>query len=475
MKKRVNVTRRLAIGFASLVVVLCCVGGVTSIVMRQADRATFDISHAYLPELKVATAFEREVLNARINFIYHVTIQKPGTLEKGWERFHNAQALMPTLQEMSQKPQLPELRSATEQLGRDLKEYDRQLRTILECVKTGHNRGDAYVGVLNEWARLGNKMVDSAAGLEKDAATLAGDESIRQSEQLKRTVSLTLGGCVLAILLAVVIAVSLTRGIRRVLTRSIGALRQAIRTIADASQQVAESSRSLGQGATEQAAAVEQTSASCQEISSMARQSSDGGRLMLERMKHSEHASESGLTALEQMLASVTEVTAASESVSKIIKVIDEIAFQTNILALNAAVEAARAGDAGMGFAVVADEVRNLAQRSAAAAKETSDLIGRSVQVTAASRTQVDRVASIMREVAAAAVAAKNIAEQVGSSSAQQTAGLEHMATAMTQIETVTQRVAAGAEETSAAATEIASEARSMNDIAADLASLIGK
>jgi methyl-accepting chemotaxis protein/methyl-accepting chemotaxis protein-1 (serine sensor receptor) len=166
-------------------------------------------------------------------------------------------------------------------------------------------------------------------------------------------------------------------------------------------------------------------------------------------MKNSQLASQSGIEALEKMLGSINEVICASDSVSKIIKVIDEIAFQTNILALNAAVEAARAGEAGAAFAVVADEVRNLAHRSADAAKQTAVLIGESVEKTAASRAHVDRVATIIRQVAAASETAGEIAEQVRSSSAEQTTGLEHIARAISRIESVTQRTAAGAEETS--------------------------
>src|SRR5581483_1822460 len=148
------------------------------------------------------------------------------------------------------------LRAPTEQLSRDLIEYERQLRTILDCVANGRNHGDEFAGILNEWARLGAKLVDSAAGLDKAAAVLAEGESIRRSEELKRTITLTLGGCGAAILLAIVIAVSLTRGIRRVLTRSITVLHEAVGNITVSSQQVAEASRSLAQGATEQASAV---------------------------------------------------------------------------------------------------------------------------------------------------------------------------------------------------------------------------
>jgi methyl-accepting chemotaxis protein/methyl-accepting chemotaxis protein-1 (serine sensor receptor) len=159
---------------------------------------------------------------------------------------------------------------------------------------------------------------------------------------------------------------------------------------------------------------------------------------------------------------------------SKIIKVIEEIAFQTNILALNAAVEAARAGEAGMGFAVVAGEVRNLALRAASAAKDTSDLIGESVEKTGAGLGYVESVAETMRSIAADADRAKALADELSSASAQQTLGIEQIGKALSQLEGLTQHVAAGAEQTASAATELASQASSMNAVACDLVAMVG-
>src|SRR5262249_17494346 len=152
---------------------------------------------------------------------------------------------------------------------------------------------------------------------------------------------------------------------------------------------VAQSAQSLSHGATEQAASLEETSASMEEMASMTRQNAEhsetAARLMSEvdeRVRHSN-------TLLGDMVGSMNAIRDSSRHVAKIIKTIDEIAFQTNILALNAAVEAARAGEAGMGFSVVAEEVRNLAQRSAEAARDTARMIEKSISTADTGHTKV--------------------------------------------------------------------------------------
>ena len=152
--------------------------------------------------------------------------------------------------------------------------------------------------------------------------------------------------------------------------------------INNASSQVASSSQSLAQGSSEQAASLEETSASTEEISSMTRKNAENSQTAAAMMSEVDHHVTEGNRTLEQMVVSMKEITSSSDKISKIIKVIDEIAFQTNILALNAAVEAARAGEAGLGFAVVADEVRNLAQRCTQAARDTTGLIEESIETS---------------------------------------------------------------------------------------------
>ena len=215
--------------------------------------------------------------------------------------------------------------------------------------------------------------------------------------------------------------------------------------VASAAGQVAASSQSLAQGASEQAASIEETSAATEEIHSMARRNTENSNSAAALVLQSQEKFEETRASLDQMVVAMNEITTSSGKISKIIKVIDEIAFQTNILALNAAVEAARAGEAGLGFAVVADEVRNLAQRCAQAAKDTADLIEDSVVKSNAGKVKVDQVAGAIRIVTDEAAKIKVLVDEISVGSQEQARGIEQIGSAITQMDQVTQRAAASA------------------------------
>jgi methyl-accepting chemotaxis protein len=178
--------------------------------------------------------------------------------------------------------------------------------------------------------------------------------------------------------------------------------------------------------------------------------------------------------ALDEMLASMGGITESSHRIAGIIRVLDEIAFQTNILALNAAVEAARAGQAGAGFAVVADEVRNLARRSAEAARETAPLIEESIAKSNQGGAQLEKVASVIHAITASAARVRSLVDSVSDGSKAQSREMDQVADSLRQIDRVVQGTAASSEESSAANRQLAQQAESMSEIAGELQALVG-
>lgn len=205
----------------------------------------------------------------------------------------------------------------------------------------------------------------------------------------------------------------------------------------------------------------------------MARRNTENSHSAAEAVARSQEGFEKANSSLGEMVGAMEGINASNQKTSKIIKVIDEIAFQTNILALNAAVEAARAGEAGMGFAVVTDEVRNLAQRCAQAAKDTADLIEDSIQRSNGGRIKVDRAAVSIRTITAEASKVKVLVEEINLGSVEQTRGIDQIGRAITQMEQVTQSSAANAEESAAAAEELSAEAKAMQDVVEALRAMV--
>lgn len=284
--------------------------------------------------------------------------------------------------------------------------------------------------------------------------------------------SMTIGvlACAVGIALAWFMIATLQKQMRQVVSE----LTEGADQIASAASQVSSSSQSLAQGSSEQAASIEETSASSEEINSMARKNTDNSHSMASLMSQSESMFLKTNTQLDEMVVSMDEINQSSGKISKIIKVIDEIAFQTNILALNAAVEAARAGEAGMGFAVVADEVRSLAQRSAQAAKDTALLIEESISKSNAGKDKVDQVASAIHRITSDSAKIKTLVDEVSLGSEEQSRGLEQIARAISQMEQVTQTTAANAEESAAAAEELNAQSETLRDVVQILNSMLG-
>ena len=265
------------------------------------------------------------------------------------------------------------------------------------------------------------------------------------------------------------------RGIGNRLKDAVFELREGANQVASAAAQVASSSQSLAQDSSRQAALLEETSASTQEINSLARKNTEDCHGAADLVAQTQDRFAHTHTALSMAVVAMSEINGSSEKISKIIKVIDEIAFQTNILALNAAVEAARAGEAGMGFAVVADEVRNLAQRCAQAARDTASLIEESIKKSKDGTQKVDEVAQAIRDITDDAAKVRLLVEAVNGGSQEQSRGIKQIAKSVSQLDQVTQTTAAAAEESASAAQELNAQAEAVRSIVDGLSAMVDR
>jgi methyl-accepting chemotaxis protein len=249
------------------------------------------------------------------------------------------------------------------------------------------------------------------------------------------------------------------------LAKTVSLIRTASDTIATAAQQISTGNADLSQRTEEQASSLEQTAASMEELTATVKQNADNAKQANQLALTASEVAVKGGTVVSQVVTTMSSITDSSKKIVEIISVIDGIAFQTNILALNAAVEAARAGEQGRGFAVVASEVRNLAQRSAAAAKEIKTLIGDSVEKVDLGSKLVESAGKTMDDIVSSVKRVTDIMGEITAASTEQSAGIQQVHHAISQMDTVTQQNAALVEQASAAAESMRDQANGLQEL----------
>jgi methyl-accepting chemotaxis protein len=398
------------------------------------------------------------------------------------------------------------LTDKVEQNQADFRKSEARARDLLAQVQPllvteqGRQAGAAIGGALDPYAAAYGDIVEQCRRGEVDSAlvtaarvsTFSGEFQKRAAElaELERNLAAEAGRtaavtetrvtetnvAVAAMLLAILAAGAwMVRSMALKLKGLVRELNGGAEQVAVAAAQVTASAQSLAQGASEQAASLEETSTSTEQISSMVRSNTENAGTVVERMEGTTARIAAANRNLEQMVGAMREINASSDKIARIIKVIDEIAFQTNILALNAAVEAARAGEAGMGFAVVADEVRSLAQRCAQAARETSDLIDDSIGKSKEGRARLDEVVAAIAAVTESSDEVRRLVGEVDTGSQEQARGIDQIAGAVAQMNQVTQKTAAVAEESASAGEELNAQSESLRALVATLSALVQK
>ncbi len=314
-------------------------------------------------------------------------------------------------------------------------------------------------------------LVDQLLGSNQQLASAAVQRANRQSAILK-TASLGVG--VAGLLAGVLLGTFITRSINRNLKRIVSQLNEGSVQLQGAAGQVSDASQQLAEGASEQAASLEESSGALQEMSAAGRVNAEQARSADALAGEARQAAVEGDRSMSQLQAAMAGINESSTQVSRIIKVIEEIAFQTNLLALNAAVEAARAGEHGKGFAVVADEVRNLAQRAAQAAKETTGLIEGSVDSARRGSESAGQVGQALTAIMDQTTRVSDLIKNMAKGSEEQADGVNQLNTAVSQIDQVTQRNASEAEECAAASEELLAQAGALSEIVGHLVAMVG-
>ncbi|MEW6659355.1 MAG: methyl-accepting chemotaxis protein [Thermodesulfobacteriota bacterium] len=289
----------------------------------------------------------------------------------------------------------------------------------------------------------------------------------------QRVTFFNLLGMALGLGLALAIGLYLSRTLASPLNSIISALTGSAEQVSAASAYVSQASQHLAAGTQQQASSLEQTASALEEMAAMTRQNSDHSQEANVLMREAGTLVENADASMQRMTLAMEDISRGSGQTAQIIKTIDAIAFQTNLLALNAAVEAARAGEAGAGFAVVAEEVRNLAQRAAASAHATADLVAGIVAKVTEGASLVRQTADDFQQVTASTARAQQLVAEIAMASQEQAQGIEQISRAMAGLDEVVQSNAGNAEESAEASAGLNLQAEQMHDVVQDLVTLV--
>jgi methyl-accepting chemotaxis protein len=472
--KNATIGKRILFGFAVTIAIALALGLFASLKLVEINRHSTKITVDCLPGMATIADICTLAQKNYIATLRHVEAEKPE--EKA--------ALMATIQSNIGRINtltntyagtitMPEDRELFAKMVEKRAEFVTAFKAVIALSEAGKNK---------EAVELVDKRLEGAYEPFQQALDRLVAFNERNGDESGRLITASVSsaqrgilvGLVTAFGVALVVAGLITRSTNRALRNVAEALQDGASQVSSAAGQVSSSSQSLASGASQQAASLEETSASLEEMSSMTRRNSDNAGSAKVLAAQTRTAADTGATDMAEMSAAMADIKTSANGISKIIKTIDEIAFQTNILALNAAVEAARAGEAGMGFAVVADEVRSLAQRSAQAAKETAAKIEDSIHKSERGAQLSLKVADSLKEIVTKARQVDELVAEIAQATQEQSQGITQVNTAVTEMDKVMQSNAAGAEESASAAEELSAQSVALKEAVAELLKLVG-
>jgi len=473
--KNWTIGKRITAGFASVIIIVLALGVFAYSRLLIIRNHSDEITNKAIPSIKLVFHVQRNVKDSCQIVYKHI-----GSSDK--EDMAQLEGLLTAASADNAKLYAELDKLVTDEKGHALldgaqsarTEYNQHRSDILALSRGGTNNALAYSTARTLLDPAADKYIKALDNLIDYINATSDDASKAIQTSVQNSQAGILVGLILAFLVGIGVAFVIIRGTGKILNRVASELNDGSNQVASAAGQVSTASQSLAEGSSEQAASIEETSASLEEMSSMTKRNAENAQKANDLAKQARSAADKGSTDMQTMSAAMEAIKVSSDDIAKIIKTIDEIAFQTNILALNAAVEAARAGEAGMGFAVVADEVRNLAQRSAQAAKETAAKIEGAITKTGQGVEISSKVVQTLNDIVTKVRQVDELITEVASASREQTQGITQINTAVGQMDKVTQSNAANAEESAAAAQELNGQAATMKQSVNELLQLVG-
>jgi methyl-accepting chemotaxis protein len=472
--KHWTIGRRLTWGFCAVVAITLVGSAFSFLQLRTIQRSARLITDDAVPGMRESARILSLSKDVRGSILQHIVTSDAAEKAQLEQRMAQLSAEVDRiLADYERSGVDPGERQLTDTLEASLQEYRSVRESKVLSLSRENKQAEAFAAFKTVLGPVMTKYFDTLDALTRHNSDLAGQYDGEITRAIISSELVLAIGALVACGISGLIGFFIVTSTNRALRRSVHALTSGAQQVVSASGQVSSAAQSLSRGANEQAASLEETSASVEEMGSMTRQNAEHSQAAANLMSEVDGRVRESNAALRDMLSSMSAIQDSSHKVAKIIKTIDEIAFQTNILALNAAVEAARAGDAGMGFAVVADEVRSLAQRSAQAAKDTAGLIEESIATAHGGDKKVSQVAAAITGITESVTKVKQLVDEVSAASQQQTHALDQVATTMSRMERVTQTTAATAEESAAASEELNAQAETTMTIVTSLQALV--